>query len=719
MCGPAVTAHTLYAAWVRNGPALSAPVLVNLARVTMAEFEQVASGYQFRVFGRNMVLPGATPNVTLRDTTTGAALPASTVADGSDAYQLRLQAPAGLVPGHRYAVEVTNGAGGATGVTTSRQQLTAITARPDPYGLGVPWLSNFGFLDNVYNVKTDPRLGTKLATGDGVTNDIAAVRNAIAVAAKAGGGVVYLPAGTYKLTSEPDANGLDLGSNIVLRGDGMDKTKIVNNGSDGTLSGGVVTRIADRATRVGFVDLSISTTTLGGLSLRNIGGPAEIFSLRTRWTTSVMHGVVWSGNDGGRCSRNFSACSGPFAVKDSEIVSTADFHQQNPAAIVAAFKLNGARGSLVSGSLISYRYWRTTLTSGYRNVLDGNRVVRTNTPGAKVNSSVTLGGLVLNDSVDTVVQKNTFTAKGDYPFNNDGEAILYESAPGDKYRKGTASAATATTLTDSAGLGAANAWAGTTVTIVSGPGAGQSRQVASNTGDTLTVRAAWTVKPTAGSRYALEYRVSGALIKDNVLKDSPRGIWFYAMAVDDAAIVGNTLTDAEGIQVRGDERPSPPLDNQFSPLTRLLVADNTVERTKASAAGASLQRAYIAVAYEDIDGKKLFGTLAYLPEIRRNTVKTIRPNVSYPSDPFHTPDGYWTVASDATKRTATGDATTPGILGAVFDANTGVNLDNAYTIGTGSHQTVIWRAAGTGVTTVVRDLGKNAGKGSTDTVVGP
>eukprot|EP00887_Chlorella_sp_A99_P006605 scaffold3.g6605.t1 len=61
------------------------------------------------------------------------------------------------------------------------------------------------------------------ARGDGVTDDTAALQRAINKAASTpGGGVVFLPAGTYAISSPL----LVSGSGVVIRGQGMDKTTI-------------------------------------------------------------------------------------------------------------------------------------------------------------------------------------------------------------------------------------------------------------------------------------------------------------------------------------------------------------------------------------------------------------------------------------------------------------------------------------------------------------
>lgn len=69
-----------------------------------------------------------------------------------------------------------------------------------------------------------------LADASGVKDATAAIQSALDAAAQAGGGVVYLPAGTYRV-SPPDGATAALrveGSNLVLRGAGVEKTRIFN-----------------------------------------------------------------------------------------------------------------------------------------------------------------------------------------------------------------------------------------------------------------------------------------------------------------------------------------------------------------------------------------------------------------------------------------------------------------------------------------------------------
>ena len=73
----------------------------------------------------------------------------------------------------------------------------------------------------VYNVKDYG------AVGNGVTNDAAAINAAIVAANAGGGGTVRIPAGTYAVAESSLSRAILAKSNVWLRGDGVNITKIV------------------------------------------------------------------------------------------------------------------------------------------------------------------------------------------------------------------------------------------------------------------------------------------------------------------------------------------------------------------------------------------------------------------------------------------------------------------------------------------------------------
>ena len=117
--------------------------------------------------------------------------------DAVEKYSVVASLPRSLPPGD-YSLWVHNGFGGPAGWGGGRA--LRIQARVD-------------WPEQVFNVR---KYG---ARGDNVTDDSRAFRQALEAAERQGGGVVYLPAGTYRLTGT-----FRLPRRVMVRGDGKDLT---------------------------------------------------------------------------------------------------------------------------------------------------------------------------------------------------------------------------------------------------------------------------------------------------------------------------------------------------------------------------------------------------------------------------------------------------------------------------------------------------------------
>lgn len=96
-----------------------------------------------------------------------------------------------------------------------------------PYPVSPDIPTDGGLLSIMFDVK-DPRFGAK---GDGVANDTAAIQSAITACQNAGGGVVFIPHGTY-LISAPLVVSAD---NVTIMGDGWGAQLLAaNNWTAGT-----------------------------------------------------------------------------------------------------------------------------------------------------------------------------------------------------------------------------------------------------------------------------------------------------------------------------------------------------------------------------------------------------------------------------------------------------------------------------------------------------
>lgn len=99
---------------------------------------------------------------------------------------------------------------------------------------------------------------------------------------------------------------------------------------------------------------------------------------------------------------------------------------------------------------------------------------------------------------------------------------------------GTATAGAATTLTDAGKSWTTNFWAGAKLFIYAGTGAGQIRDITSNTGTVLTISSAWTTNPDATSFYCITGLVTldgnalsagPAILLTNIRRVIIRGLW--------------------------------------------------------------------------------------------------------------------------------------------------------------------------------------------------
>lgn len=106
----------------------------------------------------------------------------------------------------------------------------------------------------IYNVQN---FGAK---GDGVTDDTAAIQQAIDAAAAAGGGQVYIPPGTFIVSGgeEPSDGCLMLQSNVYMYGDGMGVSNIkVADGSDTKITGIIRSAYGEETHDFGLSNLTL------------------------------------------------------------------------------------------------------------------------------------------------------------------------------------------------------------------------------------------------------------------------------------------------------------------------------------------------------------------------------------------------------------------------------------------------------------------------------
>lgn len=227
---PKETPSGLYSVWVRNDYGWSEPYTLNEQRANFISEYEVRYGMEIQISGRNFDLRqiGHKDHYTavrLKDGDGNAYVQELTkVTPYSITFKVDERTPLGT-----YDVEVTNNGGlswsGLVSTETQRearkQRLTVLEACEDPINLGLSWVANYNW-NNRFSVLDYGANNTDKA------GDFEAINKAITAAHDAGGGVVYIPNGTYYY-NEP----LPLRAGVVLLGESTDKTILIYNGEDG------------------------------------------------------------------------------------------------------------------------------------------------------------------------------------------------------------------------------------------------------------------------------------------------------------------------------------------------------------------------------------------------------------------------------------------------------------------------------------------------------
>lgn len=683
---PSTLTFGLYSVRIKNGTIYSNVIYINRARAHTLEFDEVAIGNSFRIFGRNLYIAGGTP--TVKFINGGNTYNATVDTANSSSYVLKVTAPSGLTSGTVYTINVYNGYGGTTlGKVAAAETIKGRSTGSDTWSLGVPWAADFTFSGTIHNVKTDPNISPH-AVGDGTTNDRDAIQAAIDYSNTHGGGVVYLPTGTYKLdyagSSLPSTNLLTMRSNVVLKGDGMTYTTLkygyTTPPSSGSYDGYAV-----------YFDQNTTTSGMVDLKTQNVNGSIHTNNLRNNMGN--VSKIFFQ-----RCYMDFGTNSGGFVFKciNKFLLSNSTITAINGAGSYV-FYIENCTYSTIRGNTLQYANRRLNAGSIKHVVIENNHFTR---DGDHHGTDGEFGGLEVDCAKQLSLLGNTFDVCG-APIiqHNDGETILSQSI-GTFRSLGTATAGSSNTLTDTT-----KNWStipsDCMVAITEGTGAGQWRWITSNTSTQVTVSSAWGIIPDSTSKYKIGiWDADRWIVKDNVLTGCDRGIWIYQGGTD-LAIVNNQLTNSDEIYLRSDQRYG---TDRYALVWNALVADNTlVDNNNKHPAAINVSVVYV-------DGTELWGTGVLGVEIRHNSVDANLPNYSG--------EGYYSDVGLVSPTTADND--TAGVLGTIFQDNTATDTDYAYHVSTGSNQIVLWNCHNNNIGSLIQDVTSSGGThASIDTVVGP
>ncbi len=655
---PANLGLDLYQVWVEDQGQRSPGVFVNQARGMHLDSPEVPAGGNLRIVGRNLQLTGA--NARVRFVAPNGSSLDGIVNGGNDAYVLSLKAPTGLQPGTVYSVFVNNGYGGTAGETKLDQTITAINPGADYFRLGVGWAAKLNFYGNVYNVKTDGRLSRK-AVGDGQTNDQPAIQAAIERAYADGGGIVYLPAGNYKLDYS-NFEGIHMRSRVVVQGAGKDQTFVRFGYNNVATQVGVY--LAPDTYQSGLADMALINVDNSGEIMGNMRGIGkEIFVQNIRFEMGQAD-WVWLANS------------------DKLVIANSDFIQgvDSQTNYHGPFQFNGCTNFVIANNAVTFAVDGLNLNYAHDGILENNRVYRDG--AARYSANLVNHVLILNFAENIAVLNNLFKViNGPAQNAGDGETLIAEGGGGDRVDEeaGTVTGAGPTILWDNAKNWGAFRYK-PVVIIVSGPGMGQWRTITSRSGNTLFLDRPWGLVPTAGSHYTIvNWGARNWLLKGNTLEGNRRGITLYHNATTDVAIVNNTLTNSGSI----DLTPIQHNDGvqRFIPMYNNQIVGNTVADTDRS------NGVFIGAHPVQHAQERTFGTLLIGLEVRNNSLTASRPNTpAVVDDAF--PEGYLNYL-EYHPVNFYNDEHIPALLGSIFENNTAINCDNALYLNSGSYNTVV------------------------------
>ncbi|WP_269523308.1 glycosyl hydrolase family 28-related protein [Coraliomargarita parva] len=667
----------LYAVTVQCGSDQSDPVWINKAepwQILDLAGTEIDPNRSFRISGWNLDLDGATPQVWFEDTAS-LTRTAGIVSDQNRANLAYVTAPSSLEPGKDYKLIVSNGYGESYGESDG-PTLSCIPTPVDALNLGVPWADDFAFAGtNVYDVTSDPRL-TSYAAGDGITDDSAAIQAACDKATAAGGGCVYLPAGTYLLGSD-----LRPKQNVVLRGAGMENTTLVGN-----IAPYIVHSTLGTTFYNGIMELTVTGGRVRMHSFQANSGP--VFFVRARVDHEAGTGLDVRG------------IKTHLLVKDSELITRAIDKK-------GVYECLESQNILFQNNYVQWSDGRLEAGSCNNMQIDACTFARTvETDGVLLG----YGGWEVSNCDYLSILDSEFIKLGEGPIpdGNDSETILNQYIP--RFGAGYLTSATSTTISDTS-----ESWitdelsdAGAYAVIISGPGAGQWRQISSNTSDTITVSPAWEVTPTSTSAYTITRLDTNWLIAGNTFNDCKRTIMLYSCSMTDVAIVDNDLINCFEINLRSDQRLFDTPHSRFNVFRNVLLDNNEQLNTNGVYPVQLSCVQVVPSSSESIIGNGFWDVV-----VRNNAIDTIRPNQTGSNKYGVYGEGYFAIGI------GWGDHVGPaGLQGIVFDKCTAYDLDTAFHIDTGAVQTTFWKPVTDNIGTLVEnEIEDGATEGATESSI--
>ena len=511
----------LYAAQMISGEERSEVVVLNRPDLRWVQGDagpQATPGGWLRGFGVSLAEAGRTPVVLLK----GQRM-LRLKAQG-DAYALRAALPKDL-PAGNYQVFVHRGQGGKLGWSEGRP--LRVVKKPK-------------WPERVYDVRTYGALG------DGKADDSEAVGKALEAIKQAGGGVLYFPRGTYRISGT-----IELPRFTALRGEGTELT--VLNWPDrpdplpvlvrGTNSFAVeqITLYAANHYHVIVGDLG-DQPEAGNVALRGVRVRANMY--RREAGPDGYSGVASKEDAAKRFEAAGWTGAGPDTVRlggANVEITDCDLYGSGARSLF----LSRVRGGLVARNTFTNGRWGWYLIGGSDGLIFEDNVIR----GGDLMS--TGGGLSTLDgstsSRDVYFAHNTLR---DF-WGLDREAMTTDGPDGTFLGPIAGVAGPTLTLPNepnwTAGGRRADDWKGAGVFLVAGHGAGQYRRIASYEGNRVTLERPFAIAPDSTTTASITPLQENYLLIGNHISDAGIAVQLFGISMN-AVIAENRSVRAGGFR---------------------------------------------------------------------------------------------------------------------------------------------------------------------------
>ncbi len=582
----------------------------------------------------------------------------------SDENLLTITTPNDLESDAQYQVLIDHGLG-----STSTTKLI-VTARvgKDYLNIGVGWGVNFGFIEK--------NIITLNSSTDTSYDAFPAIQQAINQLSQQGGGMLVLSEGDFQWLS---CKSLQLQSNVVIKGAGVNRTTIYSGYCN--ISGSWMYSSDPAFSNFAMMDLTFRPGDFnGGFYGNAISG--------SNFSNIVLTRIYWDLK-----ASKFSVSANNLLVQDVVAVSY-------------SLPINGYWSQYAFGctkygifrnvwlhfenGFMSTSFMKYSVFENFHLIRDASKQF---IPEGPIQSRM----WSCNFCENIVVDRSQFeTLNFDFTKdNNDGETILTEGGGPQRgeFDVGQVSSATSTTLTALTANWTLQTTDMLSLTIVGGPGFGQTRRLVSATTNTITIDEPWVVVPTSQSKYSLVTPgFLNWLIKDSLFKGNPRGIWLYAAAGVNVTIVGNSFVNGAGIDYRPYQRvyastaidrcglsqlQIPYFQEQVTQVYKSRILNNNLYADDPNA-NAQIRVAGVQLSQQDTFTR---GTILFGVEVRGNNVTRVGQQVSTL--------GSYMVAMCFEQQAGLPNTTVTSVLGTILQGNHVQGVAQAHAFGSNIGSSVL------------------------------